>query len=328
MYPSSACMLVSHLCLFQRYFFPQEENNKNEACLCLTLSSYFFFFFFTLIGSKYHPFQLCFQFQSCLYLLYLGMVTVYLSINQSIRSALHIQGDHKIMTNVQGKTTWYFSSLPNRHNLDFSGKAQKYNNAIICFICNSSFKGHYKRQSDIGYLTPRIWKQLFRSREVHISHLHSTRASSRLKPLFILLCLLHYSLLSYPRKPNHQPAFFQVLFRCLLVKPTQRELRRNAISRGPYEKWKESECYRNKAWFGSQLAFHVVCLHRQKACRGRNKLFLQVSMNTHYIICFSQVKIMVNTLNFVRDLFASMKAWKVQIKRWDSRYFRHKEEAI
>lgn len=210
MYPSSACMLVSHLCLFQRYFFPQEENNKNEACLCLTLSSYFFFFFFTLIGSKYHPFQLCFQFQSCLYLLYLGMVTVYLSINQSIRSALHIQGDHKIMTNVQGKTTWYFSSLPNRHNLDFSGKAQKYNNAIICFICNSSFKGHYKRQSDIGYLTPRIWKQLFRSREVHISHLHSTRASSRLKPLFILLCLLHYSLLSYPRKPNHQPAFFQV----------------------------------------------------------------------------------------------------------------------
>lgn len=70
-------------------------------------------------------------------------------------SALHIQGDHKIMTNVQGKTTWFFNLLPNHHNRDFSSKAQKYND-VICFIYNSPFKRHDKKQSDLGYLTKNL----------------------------------------------------------------------------------------------------------------------------------------------------------------------------
>jgi len=42
-----------------------------------------------------------------------------------IGSALHIQGDDKIMADVQGKRPQYLNLLPDHHNLYFSSKAQK-----------------------------------------------------------------------------------------------------------------------------------------------------------------------------------------------------------
>lgn len=221
-----------------------------------------------------------------------------------IRSVLHIQGGHKIMTNVQGKTTRYFNLLPNHHNLDFSSKAQKYN-VIICFIYNSPSKGHHKTQSDVGYLTPRIWKQFFCS-------WGSASFSSSFQPciqpissLFLSCCVFCITPCFHsPENPTINPPSLKFLFRCFLVKHTQWEPRENAISRGPYEKWKESECYRNEAWSGSQQAFHVVRLHRQQARKGRNNLFFQASLNTHYIICFSQVKttVIFSTLSGIHFL--------------------------
>lgn len=160
------------------------------------------------------------------------------------------------------------------------------------------------------YLKRMIWHQEFRSNfsvaeEACFSSSFHPCSQPPPAPFYLAVsCITPW--LHISESPTINLPSFKSLFKCLLVKPHSVNLEKVPFHMEHPKNGRRVSATGIKLDPALSECF-ILSVYRQQACRGRNNLFFQVPQNSHYIICFSQVKTTIAFWTLSGISFASMK---------------------